>query len=54
MANGQEQRVPVQVQQQPSQLLLHVKFYLTIVVVSAMVATGVFYGMRWIEKQEIK
>lgn len=56
MPDGTERKVmpPVQIQNQPSQLLLHVQFYVTIILVSAMVATGVFYGMRWLEKQEIK
>jgi hypothetical protein len=52
MPNGIEQKIPAQ--KQPSQLLLHVQFYVTIILVSAMVATGVFYGMRWLKKQEIK
>jgi hypothetical protein len=56
MPDGTERKVlpPVQIQNQPSQLLLHVQFYVTIILVSAMVATGVFYGMKWLEKQEIK
>lgn len=57
MPDGSERRVPVQAQAQPvlaNNFLMHVQFYMTIILVSAMVATGVFYGMRWLEAQDAK
>lgn len=59
MPDGTERRVHPKfdnsiVQNGQSNFMLHVHFYLTVILVSAMVATGVFYGMRWLEAQDVK
>jgi hypothetical protein len=52
MANGQETKV--QHVQAQSSMVLAVKFYVTVALISAIVATGVFYGIRWYEEQGSK